>query len=115
MRRMEPAEDSAKDVPTAAFCFTPQKSCFAALRSRRMCVFHAATCVYHSSPSLMAMYGKIFCFQTKRFYIAMTALTPMLQQYRSIKQQHTDAILFFRMGDFYEMFYEDAFIASKVL
>ena len=63
----------------------------------------------------MAMYGKIFCFQTKRFYIAMTALTPMLQQYRSIKQQHTDAILFFRMGDFYEMFYEDAFIASKVL
>ncbi len=39
----------------------------------------------------------------------------MLQQYRSIKQQHTDAILFFRMGDFYEMFYEDAFVASKVL
>ncbi len=39
----------------------------------------------------------------------------MLQQYRSIKQEHTEAILFFRMGDFYEMFYEDAFIASKVL
>ncbi|PWT92518.1 MAG: DNA mismatch repair protein MutS [Acidobacteria bacterium] len=46
----------------------------------------------------------------------MTALnTPMLQQYRSIKNENTDAILFFRMGDFYEMFYEDAFIASKVL
>jgi DNA mismatch repair protein MutS len=45
----------------------------------------------------------------------MTSLTPMLQQYRGIKQQHTDAILFFRMGDFYEMFFEDAFIASKVL
>ena len=45
----------------------------------------------------------------------MTSLTPMLQQYRSIKQQHTDAILFFRMGDFYEMFYEDAYVASKVL
>lgn len=39
----------------------------------------------------------------------------MLQQYRSIKQDHTDSILFFRMGDFYEMFYEDAFVASKVL
>lgn len=45
----------------------------------------------------------------------MSSLTPMLQQYRSIKQQHTDSILFFRMGDFYEMFYEDAYIASKVL
>lgn len=45
----------------------------------------------------------------------MTVLTPMLQQYRSIKQEHPDSILFFRMGDFYEMFYEDAFIASKVL
>jgi DNA mismatch repair protein MutS len=45
----------------------------------------------------------------------MTVLTPMLQQYRSIKGEYTDAILFFRMGDFYEMFYEDAFIASKVL
>jgi len=45
----------------------------------------------------------------------MSAITPMLQQYRSIKQEHTEAILFFRMGDFYEMFYEDAFIASKVL
>ena len=45
----------------------------------------------------------------------MTTITPMLQQYRSIKQEYTDAILFFRMGDFYEMFYEDAFIASRVL
>src|SRR3972149_354452 len=45
----------------------------------------------------------------------MTALTPMLQQYRSIKQQYADAILFSRMGDFYEMFYEDAFIASRLL
>lgn len=45
----------------------------------------------------------------------MTVITPMLQQYRSAKQEHTDAILFFRMGDFYEMFYEDAFIASRIL
>ncbi|MCI0614988.1 DNA mismatch repair protein MutS, partial [bacterium] len=45
----------------------------------------------------------------------MMTLTPMLQQYRSVKQEHADSILFFRMGDFYEMFYEDAFIASKVL
>ncbi len=41
--------------------------------------------------------------------------TPMVKQYQSIKAQHRDIIVFFRMGDFYEMFYEDAEIASKVL
>lgn len=39
----------------------------------------------------------------------------MLKQYISIKKEYPDAILFFRLGDFYEMFYEDARIASKVL
>ena len=38
-----------------------------------------------------------------------------MQQYREIKARHQDAILFFRMGDFYEMFYEDAEIASRAL
>jgi DNA mismatch repair protein MutS len=42
-------------------------------------------------------------------------LTPMLKQYSRIKELHRDAILFFRMGDFYEMFYEDAKIASGIL
>ncbi|MDY6990225.1 MAG: DNA mismatch repair protein MutS, partial [Thermodesulfobacteriota bacterium] len=41
--------------------------------------------------------------------------TPMVQQYLSIKAQYPDAILFFRMGDFYEMFFEDAKIASGIL
>jgi DNA mismatch repair protein MutS len=41
--------------------------------------------------------------------------TPLLAQYREIKSRHPDAILFFRMGDFYEMFYEDARVASRVL
>jgi DNA mismatch repair protein MutS len=39
----------------------------------------------------------------------------MLQQYLSIKDKHKDAILFYRMGDFYEMFFEDAHVASRVL
>lgn len=39
----------------------------------------------------------------------------MLQQYLEIKEKHKDAILFYRIGDFYEMFYEDAVVASKVL
>ncbi len=41
--------------------------------------------------------------------------TPLMQQYREIKARHQDAILFFRMGDFYEMFYEDAEMASRAL
>ena len=41
--------------------------------------------------------------------------TPLMQQYREIKARHQDAILFFRMGDFYEMFFEDAEIASREL
>ncbi len=45
----------------------------------------------------------------------MTQLTPMLQQYLEIKGQHEDTILFYRMGDFYEMFFDDAIIASKIL
>ncbi len=42
-------------------------------------------------------------------------ITPMLKQYLAIKAEHQDAILFYRLGDFYEMFFEDARIASKVL
>ncbi|NMB65586.1 MAG: DNA mismatch repair protein MutS, partial [Spirochaetes bacterium] len=42
-------------------------------------------------------------------------LTPMMRQYLEIKQHYKDEILFFRLGDFYEMFFDDAKIASKVL
>ena len=45
----------------------------------------------------------------------MITETPMMRQYTEIKKQHKDALLFFRMGDFYEMFFEDAKLASKVL
>ena len=44
-----------------------------------------------------------------------TRLTPMMHQYLEIKDRHRDAILFFRIGDFYEMFFEDAEKAAKVL
>ncbi len=43
------------------------------------------------------------------------AFTPMMQQYLQIKEQYKDCILFFRLGDFYEMFFEDAEIASREL
>ncbi len=43
------------------------------------------------------------------------ANTPLIQQYLDIKARHPDSILFFRVGDFYEMFFEDAETASAIL
>ena len=45
----------------------------------------------------------------------MPEITPMMQQYLDIKAQNPDSILFFRLGDFYEMFNEDARLVSKEL
>ncbi len=45
----------------------------------------------------------------------MAGYTPMIEQYLAVKQEHRDAILFFRLGDFYEMFFEDAQTASREL
>ena len=42
-------------------------------------------------------------------------MTPMMRQYMAIKEQNPDTVLLYRMGDFYEMFYDDARIASRVL
>ena len=43
------------------------------------------------------------------------ALTPAMRQYRAAKEQYPDALLFFRMGDFYELFFEDAVVAAREL
>ncbi len=43
------------------------------------------------------------------------ALSPMMQQYKSTKEQYPDSILFYRLGDFYEMFFDDAITASREL
>lgn len=47
--------------------------------------------------------------------IDKTKYTPMMQQYLTIKEEHQDAIVFFRLGDFYEMFFNDALLASREL
>ena len=44
-----------------------------------------------------------------------SSITPMMSQYMKIKAQYSDALLFYRMGDFYELFFEDAEIASAAL
>src|SRR5213592_4306324 len=41
--------------------------------------------------------------------------TPLMRQYSTIKKEHPSALLFFRLGDFYEMFFEDAVVAAKEL
>ena len=51
----------------------------------------------------------------RRSEVNRSELSPMMQQYMEIKDQYEDCILFFRLGDFYEMFFEDAILASKVL
>ena len=43
------------------------------------------------------------------------ALTPVMRQYRAAKEAHPDALVFFRLGDFYELFFEDAVVASREL
>ena len=45
----------------------------------------------------------------------MAELTPMMKQYKKLKKKYPDAILFFRLGDFYEMFFDDAKIAARTL
>jgi DNA mismatch repair protein MutS len=52
------------------------------------------------------------CFERK---VKDMAFTPMMQQYLNVKERCKDCILFFRLGDFYEMFFEDAEIASREL
>ncbi|MBW1841607.1 MAG: DNA mismatch repair protein MutS, partial [Deltaproteobacteria bacterium] len=47
--------------------------------------------------------------------MSFSKTTPMIKQYLSIKEKYADAILFYRMGDFYEMFFEDAELASRIL
>src|SRR4051794_23652908 len=57
------------------------------------------------------------CFHLRNLRIISPAmkLTPMLEQYFEIKRQVPDAILFYRLGDFYEMFFEDAEKAAPLL
>ncbi len=50
-----------------------------------------------------------------RVGVPKTEHTPMMQQYLGIKANHPDVLVFYRMGDFYELFFEDAEIASKLL
>ena len=45
----------------------------------------------------------------------MSNFTPMMKQYLEVKSNYSDCIIFYRLGDFYEMFFDDAKIVSKIL
>src|SRR5574344_378800 len=51
----------------------------------------------------------------KRCEVDRNKLSPMMAQYMEIKDKYPDTLLFYRLGDFYELFFEDALIASKEL
>ena len=51
----------------------------------------------------------------KRNEVDRTKLTPMMKQYMEIKDQYKEELLFFRLGDFYELFFEDGITASREL
>lgn len=58
----------------------------------------------------LAPHGKNHCFSVMAEFS-----TPLMRQYSAIKQEHPQALLFFRLGDFYELFFEDALLASREL
>ena len=51
----------------------------------------------------------------KRTEVDRSKLSPMMAQYMDIKDKYEDSIIFFRLGDFYEMFFDDAILASRIL
>ena len=51
----------------------------------------------------------------KRSEVDLTKVTPAMRQYLEIKEANPDVVLFFRLGDFYEMFFEDAITVSREL
>ncbi len=70
---------------------------------------------YSATPAALAMRYMIGRFQL-RFRMAPSAsTTPVMQQYHSAKQEYPDCLLFFRLGDFFELFFEDAVTASADL
>ncbi len=62
---------------------------------------------------ISALFDKMYFMNTSKNTIDVD--TPLMNQYKEIKEKHSDSIVFFRLGDFYEMFGEDALIASKIL
>src|SRR5438067_476865 len=66
-------------------------------------------------PVLAAVFRSVTTSSSSSPASSPALATPAMRQYLDVKRQQRDAIVLFRMGDFYEMFYEDALTASRVL
>ncbi len=64
---------------------------------------------------LLSRYAELSVSSVISNLSAEVATTPLMRQYAAAKQKHPDALLFFRLGDFYELFYEDAKTAAREL
>ncbi len=105
---------------------SPRKDCFAnarndnsftnALLTDRNSIrggTNTSVCFYHAIASKNPLYPNLLLNWYN--FLVMSVDTPMIKQYTRIKKQYPDTILFFRLGDFYEMFFEDAQVASRIL
>jgi len=63
----------------------------------------------------LLFYGRNDTISIGKDVISLEELTPMMKQYMEVKNQYKDCILFYRLGDFYEMFFDDAITASREL
>ncbi len=95
-----PASPQARRIPTLIL---RQPLCYAELMSQRIARSVAKT---GSAPQIT---------RTSATVLETAGATPMMAQYIEIKAANTDCLLFYRMGDFYELFFEDAEIASRAL
>src|SRR6476660_3671824 len=71
----------------------------------------------HASTAIStAGHGDALCYNPRTNPLDMTETsTPLMRQYAAIKKEHPNALLFFRLGDFYELFFDDAVVAAREL
>ncbi len=90
------------------------------MERNRVSFFHSVGCMSRHSGGAVRYSGgsrmaKETAEQTASTGDVEAVLSPAMRQYRAAKEAYPDALLFFRMGDFYELFFEDAIVASKEL
>src|SRR6202167_1088489 len=70
--------------------------------------------IYLLLASWLGLFRCFGCWGARVFFMNEPT-TPLMQQYHAVKKQHPSALLLFRLGDFYELFYDDAVVASRLL
>src|SRR5262249_28006755 len=72
--------------------------------------------IFHASDAEITRVGNaMLCYNPPKPVSMNEPSTPLMRQYAAVKKEHPTALLFFRLGDFYELFFDDAVVASKEL